>query len=262
MNRNTSIAVCRVIVASAMYATFALAGGAQVQTETSTTHGPATHEVTVERGTVELVQGNDLFVKMADGSTRHFANVPESARVTVGGQQLGIHDLKPGMKLERTITTTTTPKVVTTTQSVTGTVWHVSPPAQVILTLDDGKNETFKIPKGQKFNIDGQMLDSFHLKKGMKVTATKVVETPIEVVTQKQKITGQLPPAPAALPPDQPVLLVVYYAQPQQQVAQAQPEAAPQQLPKTASPFPLLGLLGILCAGASLGMRAVRQSLG
>ena len=260
MNRNTSIAVCRVIVASAMYATFALVGGAQVQTDTSTTHGAASHEVTVERGTVELVQGNDLFVKMADGSTRHFANVPESVHVTVGGQQLGIHDLKPGMKLERTITTTTTPKVVTTTQSVTGTVWHVSPPAQVILTMDDGKNQAFKIPKGQKFNIDGQMLDSFHLRKGMKVTATKVVETPIDVVTQKQNITGQLPPA-QPLPPDQAVL-IVYYAAPQQQVAQAQPEAAPQQLPKTASPFPLLGLLGILCAGASLGMRAVRRSLG
>jgi hypothetical protein len=209
----------------------------------------------VERGTVELVEGNDLFVKMADGSTRHFANVPESAHVTVGGQQLGIHDLKPGMKLEKTITTTTTPKVVTTVQSVTGKVWHVSPPAQVILTLDDGTNQTFKIPKGQQFNIDGQMLDAFHLKKGMKVTATKVVETPVTVVTQNQTLTGELPP-------NQPVL-VASSAQPQQQVQPAAaPEAAPQQLPKTASPFPLLGLLGILCAGASLGMRAVRQTLG
>lgn len=261
MNRNSSKAVCRVIVASAICASFAIAGGAQVQTDTSTTHGPASHEVTVERGTVELVEGNDLFVKMADGSTRHFPNVPESTRVTVGGQQLGIHDLKPGMKLERTITTTTTPKVVTTVQTVTGTVWHVSPPAQVILTLDDGKNQAFKIPKGQQFNIDGQMLDAFHLKKGMKISATKVVETPVTVVTQKQIITGQLPPPPPP-PPDQPVL-VVLIAQPQpQQVAQAQPEAAPKELPKTASPFPLLGLLGMLCTGASLGMGAVRQSRG
>jgi hypothetical protein len=255
MNRNTSIAVCRAIVTSAICATFALAGGAQVQTDTSTTHGPASHQVTVERGTVELVEGNDLFVKMADGSTRHFANVPESAHVTVGGQQLGIHDLKPGMKLEKTITTTTTPKVVTTVQSVTGKVWHVSPPAQVILTLDDGTNQTFKIPKGQQFNIDGQMLDAFHLKKGMKVTATKVVETPVTVVTQNQTLTGELPP-------NQPVL-VASSAQPQQQVQPAAaPEAAPQQLPKTASPFPLLGLLGLLCAGASLGMRGVRPSRG
>src|SRR6516165_12654113 len=143
MNRNTSIAVCRVIVTSALFATFAIAGGAQVQTQTSTTHGPASREVKVDRGTVESVEGNDLFVKMEDGSTRHFPNIPESARVTVGGQQLGIHDLKPGMKLERTITTTTTPEVVTTVQTVTGKVWHVTPPNSVILTLEDGTNQQF-----------------------------------------------------------------------------------------------------------------------
>jgi hypothetical protein len=256
MNRNTSIAVWRVIVTSAMFATFAIAGGAQVQTQTSTTHGPASREVKVDRGTVEAVEGNDLFVKMEDGSTRHFPNIPESARVTVGGQQLGIHDLKPGMKLERTITTTTTPKVVTTVQTVTGKVFHVSPPAQVILTLADGTNQAFKIPKGQQFNIDGQMLDAFHLRKGMKVTATKVVETPVNVVTHEQNITAEVPP-------DQPVL-VLSSAPSQQQVAQAQPagapEAAPKELPKTASPFPLIGLLGLVCTGASLGMQAIRRS--
>ena len=63
-------------------------------------------ETTVERGEVVYVSGNDLVVKMDDGQIRNFSDVPESARVTVGGQQLSIHDLKPGMKLERTITTT------------------------------------------------------------------------------------------------------------------------------------------------------------
>ena len=45
-----------------------------------------------------LVDGNDLVVKMEDGTIRHFPNVPESARVTVDGKELGIHDLKPGMR--------------------------------------------------------------------------------------------------------------------------------------------------------------------
>ena len=61
---------------------------AQVKTETSETSGASSHEVTVERGEVVLVQGNDLVVKMEDGSFRHLANVPESARATVDGQQL------------------------------------------------------------------------------------------------------------------------------------------------------------------------------
>ena len=56
-----------------------------------------------------------------------------------------------------------------------GKVWHVNPPNTVILTLEDGTNQSFNIPKGQKFNIDGQTVDAFHLKKGMKVSATKVV---------------------------------------------------------------------------------------
>src|SRR6516165_8960857 len=101
---------------------------AQVQTETTTKPGQPTVETTVERGEVVYVSGNDLVVKMDDGQIRNFSNIPESARVTVGGQQLSIHDLKPGMKLERTITTTTTPQIVKTVKTVTGRVWQVRPP--------------------------------------------------------------------------------------------------------------------------------------
>ena len=101
---------------------FAVGVSAQVKTGTANTSGQPTVETQVERGQVVTVNGNDLVVKMEDGSLRHFANVPESAKVTVEGKELGIHDLKPGMKLERTITTTTTPKTITTTQTVTGTV--------------------------------------------------------------------------------------------------------------------------------------------
>src|SRR4030088_1481454 len=173
---------CLVLVLGVSCLAFALNMSAQVQTETSTTAEKGTVATQVESGEVVTVSGNDLVVKMADGTIRHFANVPESARATVDGQQLGIHDLKPGMKLQRTITTTTTPKTITTVQSVTGTVWFVSPPNSVILTLEDGKNQQCKIPKNQKFNVDGEMVDAWGLKKGMKIAATKVVEVPETVV--------------------------------------------------------------------------------
>ena len=74
---------------------FAAVMTAQVQTEKTTTKGQPNVETTVERGEVVNVSGNDLVVKMEDGQIRNFPNVPESARVTVGGQQLSIHDLKP-----------------------------------------------------------------------------------------------------------------------------------------------------------------------
>lgn len=227
---------------------------AQVQTTDTTSQGTPTKTTTVEKGQVVYVSGNSLVVKMADGSLRHFNNVPESTKVTVGGQQLGIHDLKPGMTLQRTITTTTTPETIKTVQTVTGTVWYVNPPSNVILTLADGKNQEFKIPDGQKFDVDGQMTDAWGLKKGMKISATKVVETPTEVVTRQAKLTGKMPPAPPPPPAEAPILVVEEQVVVPVQVAQA---PAPS-LPKTGSPLPLIGLLGLISLASSLGLRALR----
>src|ERR1700751_2755180 len=175
-----------VLAVGVMCFAVAISMSAQVKTTTDTTSGQAAHEVTVERGEVVVVQGNDLVVKMEDGTIRHVANVPESAKVNVDGQELGIHDLKPGMKLQRTITTTTTPQTITTVKHVTGTVWSVNPPNSVILTFEDGKNQAFKIPDGQKFNIDGQITDAWGLQKGMKVSATVVTEVPDTVIDQEK----------------------------------------------------------------------------
>jgi hypothetical protein len=240
---------------------FAVSSLAQVQTEQTTTAGLASKNVTVERGEVVLVEGNDLVVKMEDGTIRHISNVPESAKVTVDGRQLGIHDLKPGMKLQRTIITTTTPQTVTTVQNVTGKVWHVTPPLSVVLTLEDGTNQSFKIPKGQKFNINGEMVDAFGLKKGMVVTATKIVEVPETVVAEHRKVTGTMPPPPPAPPADTPILVAV--AEPTHApAAQAPAEPTPAKLPKTASELPLVGALGLLFLLVSVGLLVVRRIAG
>jgi len=229
----------------------------QVQTQTTTTKEHATIQTSVERGEVVYVTGNDLVVKMEDGTIRHIANVPESARVSVDGKELGIHDLKPGMKLQRTITTVTTPKTITTVQSVTGKVWHVNPPVSVILTLEDGTNQQFKIPKGQKFNVDGQMVDAWGLKKGMNISATRIVEEPITEIEKKRKVTGTMPPAPPAPPADVPIL--VAESAPTPAPAMAQAPAAPEKLPKTGSEVPLLGLVGFLSLAGGLAIRAFRR---
>jgi len=255
MNTRTgSKTLCLLVVALLLSIALGVKVSAQVKTETSTTAGQATHEETVERGEVVYVSGNDLLVKMEDGTIRHFPNVPESARATVDGREVGIHDLKPGMKLERTITIKTTPQTVTTVQTVTGKVWHVSPPSSVILTLDDGTNQQFKIPKGQKFNVDGQEKDAWGLKKGMKISATKVVEEPQVVIEQQRKVTGSMPPPPPAPPADVPILVAA--AEPV-----AAPSAPPTELPKTGSQLQLLGCLGTLLVGVSLGLRAIRANV-
>ncbi len=250
---------------------FAVQTGAQVQTATTTTAGETRYNVTVNRGEVYAVNGNDLIVKMEDGTFRHFPDVPESARATVDGKQLGVHDLKPGMKLQRTITTTETPMIVTTIQTVTGKVWHVNPPRSVILTLEDNTNQEFKIPKDQKFNVDGQMVDAFALRKGMKVSATKIVEVPTVVLAQEQSVTGTAPQAapqkgaapaappkqvatkpqpvtgtiPPSPPPDAPLLVAA--GEPTPVPAEAETPAAPAEPPaEKRSYLPWIGLAVLL----------------
>jgi hypothetical protein len=255
--RTLSMRLPMILAVGAIGLAFTVRMSAQVQTSTDTAHVGHEKQVSVEKATVIAVDGNDLFVKMDDGSIRHVPNVPESTRVTVDGQQLGIHDLKPGMHLQRTITTTTSSQVVTTTKTVTGKVWHVNPPLSVILTLEDGTNQEFKIPKGQTFMVNGEKKDAWGLKKGMIINATKVVEQPVEVVAKQTKLTGSAPPPPTPPAPDQPILVaVVVPAAP----AAAPAEAAPAALPKTGSSLPLIGLLGmlsLLCAG---GLRLFRSA--
>ncbi len=237
---------------SAVCLALTLSSTAQVQTKTSTADDKASITTKVESGEIEYVSGNNVVVKMADGSLRHFDNVPESARITVDGKEIGVHDLKVGMKVQRTISTTTVPKTITTVQSVTGKIWQVSPPNSVILTLADGKNQRFQIPNNQKFNVNGQMTNAWGLKKGMQISATKVVEVPVTEVSQSKTVTGEMPPPPPA-PPANVAILVV------EQEAVAPPvqaaEATSPELPQTGSDLPLIGLLGALLIAASLGLR-------
>jgi len=252
------------LAVGALCIAFTLSASGQVQTKTTTApEGAPTKTIKVERGTVVYVSGNSCVIKAEDGTLRHFDNVPDSVTVTVDGKQLNIHQIQPGMKIERQTITTTTPKMITTIKTVTGTVWQVSPPSSVILTLEDGKNQQFTIPKGQKFTIDGQETDAFGLRQGMTVSAQQVIEQPETVVTQQVKRTGTAPPPPPPAPkPDVPILVVyVPVPEPPAPVQMAAAAPAPKQLPKTASDLPLIGLLGLLFCGVSLSVMAVRNVL-
>jgi hypothetical protein len=247
-----------ILAVGAIGLAFAVKTSAQVQSSTTEERaGAPTRQVTVERAEVIAVEGRDLFVKMEDGTLRHISNVPESARVSVNGQELGIHELKPGMRLEKTVTTTTTPKVVVTTQTVTGKVWHVTPPSSVILTMDNGENQSFKIPEGQKFMVDGQQMDAWGLKKGMRVSATRVVEEPVTQVQEEAKLAGHMPPPPPTPDASMPILVAVVKPTP---VAESAPApAATAELPKTAGDLPLIGLFGCLLITGSFGLRVYRK---
>jgi hypothetical protein len=270
--------ILRALIGAGLISTvFVIGGSAQVQTQTDVTNGPATQVVKVRRGKVIYASGNEVVIRGDDGIVRDFPNVPESVRVTVDGQQLSVHDLQPGMTIEQTTITTTTPSVITTIKTVTGTVWKVLPPTSVILTLENGKNQEFRIPDNTKFTVGGQQTDAFSLREGMKVSATAVTEVPETVVEKEVIRTGQMPPPPMESIDAHLAFLVILVpsdsstepaaaqsTQPASAQSTAEPataapaEPAPAQLPKTGSSLPLIALIGGLFCSLALALKARR----
>ena len=216
--------------------------------------GSAATQVKVERGEIVNVYGDEVLVKLESGELRLVTPSP-GATITVDGKQLTIKDLQPGMKVERATITTTTNRDVVTTRTIEGKVWHINPPISVILQFPDGKNKQYKIPKGQMFEVDGKQVSAFHLKKGMNVKATVVTTVPYTDIQSEMKRTGTMPPPPPAPAAELPIIEEVAMAAP---APAMEPEPAPKALPKTGSELPLIGLLGFLSLGASLGLRRLR----
>lgn len=264
MNANHHARRAAGVVSAAGFALCALSltGSAQVNTQQTTTEGQATQTVTVERGEVAWVSGHNLMVRAENGELRFFPNIPDSARANVGGKQLGIADLKPGMKLERTTITTTTPRTIRTVKTVSGTVWAVTPPNSVILTLDNRTNQRFTIPRDQKFIVEGKETDAFGLRPGMRISASAVGETVENIVTTTRTTTGTAapaPPPPVAPPaPPPPTVAILIIEAPPVPMPVATAGALPQELPKTAGVAPLLGLIGLLSIGAAGVVRMLR----
>ena len=244
------------------------------------TLGLAQQSATVERGEVLGVSGNDIVVKMDTGEVRHYT-APPGATANVDGKQVTVADLRPGMKLQRTTITTTTERPVRAVRIVHGTVWQVNAP-HVIFTGTDGKNKQVKVPDGTKFTIDGEQKTVFDLRKGMKFTATVVSDSAETVVSSTRSTTGTAPPPPKPVvasvpaklegpmlieeaPAPKPVQVAKSTPAPPVQVAKSTPpasapEPAPMKLPKTGSPLPMMGLLGVALSLTGFGIRLARKS--
>ena len=82
------------------------------------------------------VDGNVVVVKEAAG-TREYT-LPADFRFDMGGKQVPLQDLKPGMKGKATITTTTTVKPVYVTEVKDGEVMKQLGAGSVIIRSKDG----------------------------------------------------------------------------------------------------------------------------
>jgi hypothetical protein len=252
--------ICISLIAFTLTAGIAAAQPTSTKTSTKTGATTSTRE---EQGTVMLVDGNNVVLRMSTGEIRS-VTAKEGAVAMIDGKETTVKDLKVGTKLKATYTTTTTSVLDRTVTVGSGKVWYVAG-NNVILTLPNGENRQYKVANDYKFTVNGKPATVFELRKGMMVSAEKIVEEPRSVVESGRVITGEAPPpvktasAPVSAPAPTPRATPARAPEP---VATPAPEApaAPAQLPKTGSPLPLVGLAGALLTACSLGSRAFRRN--
>jgi hypothetical protein len=214
------------------------------------------------------VDGNQLVVRLPEGTKELI--VPDGFRFTVNGQQLPVQQLKAGMKGTAVITTQTTSTPVTVTEVKNGTVFERTGSSIIVQTPEGFKMFTQgELDKrGVKIVKDGKPVIIDDLRKGDNLSATIVTAAPPKVMTRQevQATIATAAPAPAVTPAaaqspaPAPAATAGSGAPPSAAAAPSASPAAPRTLPKTASSWPLLGLLSALSLAAGVVLTIRRQT--
>jgi hypothetical protein len=134
---------------------------------------------------------NWLIAKNAAGEYKLY-NVQAGRKAVIDGVPKTLDQLQVGTMLTSTASTTETPLINRTTTVTNGTVFWASPKS-IIVTLENGENKQYEVPPDFKFSVEGKQLSAMELRKGMKVTGTKIVEEPVTVITHDVVVTGTAP---------------------------------------------------------------------
>jgi hypothetical protein len=171
----------------------AMAAGLGAQTSTTTKEAGKT-EVTTEQitGEVVLVDKNILLARMQPSGQYRMFNIQPTQQFMIDGKSKRLNDLTPGTFLTATAITTRQPITVRTATLTNGTVWYVQG-NYVIITLDNGQQREYTVPDGFMFTAEGKPATVKDLRKGMKVSATKIVAAPTSEISKEIVITGKGP---------------------------------------------------------------------
>lgn len=253
-------------LATAAAVVWLTAGAAMAQTTTATSETKSFE--------VLAVTGNTLDVALPEGQRE--ITVPDDFRFTVNGQQLSVHQLKPGMKGTATITTRTTVTPVTVTEVKNGTV-VVRSSAGIIVRTDEGvksftQGEVDK--RGVKIVRNGQAVQLSQLREGDKLSAVIITSMPPRVMTDQEVNAtlatarasgGSAAPAPAAsasaatAAPAAPARSTARAESTSTSGTSAAPAGSARTLPKTASSWPLVGLVSALSLAIGFGLTVRRR---
>ncbi len=202
------------VLGAVMLIAMAAAAAAQEPSVTTTTQTGKPMSTTSTRyisGKIVSAYGNKVVVEGNEGAREY--TVPDGFKFQMGGKDLGVADLEPGMSVSATVTTTTTSTPVTVTQIRKGKVLAVS-----------GQNVIVRGPSGirrfhqQDFdkrhvtllNAEGKEIQVHQLKAGDVFTAVIVTDEPPVVVSEREAqailsaesaAAPQAAPLPAAAPP-------------------------------------------------------------
>jgi hypothetical protein len=212
---------------------------------------------------VIAVDGNSLVVRLPEGTKE--LTVPADFKFMVDGQPMTVSQLKPGMKGTAMVTTRTTTTPVTVTEIKNGTVKQVTGSTIIVLTEQGFKSFTQgQIDKrGVKIYRDGQPAELADFHEGDRLTATIVTSKPPRVVTEKEVQASLARAAPAAAPaPSSPAASAAPSSTPAPTSTVAGGPATTRRLPKTASPMPLLGIVGGISLVLALALSTARRRTG
>jgi hypothetical protein len=221
---------------------------------------------------VLAVEGSQLDVRLPEGTKE--LTVPDDFRFTVNGQQMSVHQLKVGMKGTATITTRTTVTPVTVTEVKNGQV-VVRSGAGIIVRTPEGVKSFSQgdvDKRGVKIVRDGQAVQLSELREGDRLSAVIITSLPPKVMTE-QEVNATLATARAAAPAPAPARSAsasstasARTTAPTSSTAPAgssgsatQSASAARTLPKTASPWPLVGLTSVVSLAIGLALTLRRR---
>jgi hypothetical protein len=141
-------------------------------------------------------------------------------------------------------------------------VWFVSG-NQLIVTLPNNENRIYTVNDDYRFTVEGQPASVHDLRKGMVISAQKIVEEPRTEMASDVAVTGEAPPAATPKDGRRPKVLELLPPAPVkrehvQPVVAEKNKAGLGELPRTAQ-VPVTGLLAFLSIAASLLAGGLRR---